>query len=557
MLENQAPGTRRFAVIDLEASSTKPRNRIIEVAAVILEDDGNSVSVKDTFSTLVNPEVEVPSNILELTGITTEELETAPKFFEVAEDLELFTRDCTIVAHNAEFDMGLLQEEYEKLGTEFLRKSKCTHALAKEHYPELASYDLKSLCELLEIDLDFNHRAMDDAIACAELFQKTYLKTLDSTREEGPSLTKIHKAHPELDLNFLGQLKETPGLVHFNKEGVTIFVERFENLAIEVPRYLLRFSEKYEDNIDELQVLSFRDSLMAMRKKEERINKLKPLLNVEERKSSWGVFLKENPFSLRAFPLYKGKGDLLFISNNKEDAVHWIRLQLSDVEKQEFAYIDQQDQRLIARLKKEREKQIRAKVKPYAQYPHDYFVVMGPGRDDDELSCHFFSGGKLSGHAFLSGQAVFTLDKAPDNMKQVRETDLLKHYMLREFQDWKTRSRRDHSIKVLKSNKKSKSGNSHANGNVDNIGNGNSEAGSNSGPGALPAGHKSSNNKKKKKKSNFRGKNGSNNKNSNNKNRNNKNNNNKNKRKGPPKANRRPKPQGAPKQAAASKPSAQ
>lgn len=560
MLENQAPGTRRFAVIDLEASSTKPRNRIIEIAAVILEDDGTSISLKDTFSTLVNPEVEVPNDILELTGITKEELETAPKFFEVAEDLELFTRDCVVVAHNAEFDMGLLQEEYEKLGTEYLRKSKCTHALAKEHYPELASYDLKSLCELLEIDLDFNHRAMDDAIACAELFQKTYLKTLDSSREEGPSLTKIHKAHPELDLNFLGQLKETPGLVHFNSEGTTIFVERFENLAVEVPRYLLRFSEKYEDTIDELQVLSFRDSLMAMRKKEERINKIKPHLNIEERKNSWGVFLKENPFSLRAFPLYKGKGDLLFISNNKDDAVHWIRLQLSDVEKQEFAYIDQQDQRLIARLKKEREKQIRAKVKPYAQYPHDYFVVMGPGRDDDELSCHFFSGGKLSGHSFLSGQAVFTLDKAPENVTQVRETDLLKHYMLREFQDWKTRSRRDHSIKVLKSNKKSKNSHAHANGNSeDNFANGNSEAGSNSGPGALPAGHRSANNSKKKKKktnkANFRNKNSNNGKNTKNSKSSN------NKRKGPPKGNRRPKSQGGPKPsapaAAASKPSAQ
>ncbi len=466
MLENQAPGIRRFAVIDLEASSTKPRNRIIEIAAIILEDDGKTISLKDTYSTLVNPEVEVPSNILELTGITKEELDTAPKFFEVAEDLELLTRDCTVVAHNAEFDMGLLQEEFEKLGTEYLRKSKCTLALAKEHYPELASYDLKSLCELLNIELDFNHRAMDDAIACAELFQNTYLKTLDSSREEGPSLTKIHRAHPSLDLGFLSQLTETPGLVHFNKEGKTVYVERFENLAQEVPRYLLRFTSKFESDLDTVQVESFKDSLMAMRKKEERIHKIKPLYNMEERKKSWGVFLKENPFSLRAFPLFKGKGDLLFISDNKDDAVHWIRLQLNDVEKQEFAYIDQQDQKLINRLKKERERTIRAKVRPFAQYPHDYFVVMGPGRDDDELSCHFFGGGKLSGHAFLSGQAVFGLDKAPDNIKQVRETDLLKHYFLREFQDWKTRSRRDHSIKVLKSNKKSKKNTSQSNGNV-------------------------------------------------------------------------------------------
>lgn len=465
MLENHESERRRFAVIDLEASSTKPRNRIIEVAALILEDDGQTLAVKETYNTLVNPEVEVPSDILDLTGITNEELETAPKFFEIAEDLELLTRDCTVVAHNVDFDITLLKEEYEKLGTEYLRKTKCTQNLAKENYPELGNYDLKSLCELLEIDLEFNHRAMDDAIAAAELFKKTYIDNLPGKREEGPSLTKIHKIHPALDLSFLADLVSTPGVVHFNSEGRTIYVERFENLKTEVPRFLTKLRERFDADIEELQVLSYKDSLLAMRKKEERILKLQPHWNIEERKGAWGVFLKENPFSLRAFPLFKGKGDLLFISENKEDAVHWIRLQLSDIEKQEFAYIDQQDQKLINRLKKEREKQIRAKVRIFASYPHDYFVVMGPGRDDDELSCHFFAGGKLSGHAYLSGQAVYGLDTIPSTVKSVKESEILKHYFLREFQDWKTRASRDHSIKVLKSNKKKKSTNP-SNGNV-------------------------------------------------------------------------------------------
>ena len=45
---------------------------------------------------------------------------------------------------------------------------------------------------------------------------------------------------------------------------------------------------------------------------------------------------------------------------------------------------------------------------------------------------------------------------ALSDMKPARESEILKHYFLREFQDWKTRSRKDHSIKVLKSNKKPK-----------------------------------------------------------------------------------------------------
>jgi DNA polymerase-3 subunit epsilon len=490
MLENDSVGTKRFAVVDLEASSTKPRNRIIEVAVLILEDDGSEVSLKETFSTLVNPELKVPNDILELTGITEEELEAAPKFFELAEDLELLTRDCTIVAHNVEFDIGLLQEEFEKLGTDYPRKTKCTLKLSKETYPELAGYDLKSLCELLDISLTFNHRAMDDAVACAELFVKTYFKSHASTQDESPSWTKLHKSHPGLDLNFIAELQATPGLVHFNKDGTTVFIERFENLKTDVPRFLLRFIERFDTDIDHIQILSYKDSLLAMRKKEERIGKLQPKFNIDERGKSWGVYLAQNPFSLRAFPLSKGKGDLLFISPNKEEALHWIRLQLSDVEKQEFAYIDQQDQKLINRLKKEREKTIKTKIKPFSSYPHDHFVVMGPGRDDDELSCHFFAGGRLSGHAFLSGQAVYTLDSAPKNLKPLRESDLLKHYFLREFQDWKSRSRKDHSIKVLKSNKsKDKSARKAAAGN---------RGDSPSSPGAGKKKHHSRSKKKKK-----------------------------------------------------------
>ena len=468
MPETELPSAKRFAVIDLEASSTKPNNRIIEVAVLIFEDNSTTMSLIETYSTLVNPELEVPSDILELTGITKEELETAPKFFEISEDLEMLTRDCILVAHNVEFDIELLRSEFEKLGIAFDRKTKCTQQLAKKQFPDFKSYDLKSLCEALDIELSFNHKAMDDAIACSELFEKTYFEQRGKKPAPGPSLTKIHKTHPGLDLAFLAKLTSSPGVAHFNAEGETVFIERFENMKIDLPRFLIRFAERYEDSvIDDIQIGTYKDSLMAMRVKEEQIEKIKPQYNVEDRKTSWGVFLKENPFSLRAFPLFKGNGDLLYISVDKDDALHWIKLQLDDIEKEEFAYIDQQDKRLISRLKKEREKQIRAKVKPFAQYPHDHFVVMGPGRDDDELSCHFFNGGKLSGHAFVSGQAVFDLNSTPSYVKPAKETGILKHYLLREFQDWKNRTRKDHSIKVLKSLKAANRDNrEEANGNV-------------------------------------------------------------------------------------------
>ena len=65
----------------------------------------------------------------------------------------------------------------------------------------------------------------------------TYLKTLDSSREEGPSFTKIHKTYPGLDLKFLSELHPTPGIVHFNFEGKTVYIERFENLRDEVPKF--------------------------------------------------------------------------------------------------------------------------------------------------------------------------------------------------------------------------------------------------------------------------------------------------------------------------------
>jgi hypothetical protein len=194
--------------------------------------------------------------------------------------------------------------------------------------------------------------------------------------------------------------------------------------------------------------------------KEERIRRLKPVLNYSERRDAWGAFHSENPFVLQSMPLLKGKGTLVYYAPEEEATERWINTQSQGDEFDEYSYVDMEDPELMGLLQKEREKKVRAKLKPFTEYPHENFVVMGPGRDDDELSCHFFIKRKLLGHSFLSGQQVYDMNKCPDNVRPIKENDFLKYLILEELESWKNDPSDQHSIKVFLKPKKENTGNS-------------------------------------------------------------------------------------------------
>lgn len=157
-----------YAVIDIETTGGSARlERITEIAVYI--HDGKRIV--EEYSTLINPERNIPYFITSLTGITNEMVEEAPKFYEVARRIVELTEGKTFVAHNARFDYSFIRQEFSMLGYNFKRPVLDTIALSRRLFPGYKSYSLGNLCNELGIEINGRHRASGDAMATARLLE--------------------------------------------------------------------------------------------------------------------------------------------------------------------------------------------------------------------------------------------------------------------------------------------------------------------------------------------------------------------------------------------------
>jgi DNA polymerase III subunit epsilon len=147
----------RLAVLDVETTGLSNRDRIVEVAVVVIDDKG---TVVDEYDTLVNPERDVgPTNIHR---VTASMVSAAPLFEEIATALASRLKDTILVAHNLAFDTRILTNEYARVGAH-LRPGRgiCTLRLTGER--------LDVACKRHGTVIDGHHRALSDARATAEL----------------------------------------------------------------------------------------------------------------------------------------------------------------------------------------------------------------------------------------------------------------------------------------------------------------------------------------------------------------------------------------------------
>ena len=156
----------RYVVVDLEATSTGSKAKIIQVGIVVIEDG----EIVEQYATDVNPHERLDSHIKELTGLTDKRSAKAPEFSQVAEKIFELVKDGVFVAHNVQFDANLLAEFLFFEGYELRTPRIDTVELAQIFYPQLEKYNLGILCQELGIPLEQAHSALSDAQATAELF---------------------------------------------------------------------------------------------------------------------------------------------------------------------------------------------------------------------------------------------------------------------------------------------------------------------------------------------------------------------------------------------------
>ncbi len=184
-------------VFDIETTGFGPvKDKIIEIGAVKLV--GGEIT--ETFSTFINPEIPIPEEITKLTSITNEMVRDAERIEEVLPKFLKFCENCILVAHNASFDVGFIRKKAELLQIKVGFTSVDTVAIARILLPHLTNYKLHIVCKELNISLENHHRAVDDAMATAEIYKKFLvmlkekgirkLSQIDSLREISEEIIK-------------------------------------------------------------------------------------------------------------------------------------------------------------------------------------------------------------------------------------------------------------------------------------------------------------------------------------------------------------------------------
>lgn len=295
----------KYAIIDIE---TTGGNKITEVAVFI--HDGTQII--DEFTSLVDPECHIPAYITKLTGISNSTVRGAPKFYEIARQLVELTKDTVFVAHNVNFDYGIIQKEFAALGATFKRKKLCTVRLSRKLIPGLKSYSLGKLCASQGIPLEDRHRARGDAAATVILFEK--LLQLDTEGVFDAFLkgnSRQGTLPPLLPKEVFDGLPEKEGVYYFrNAQNEVIYVGKANNIKQRVASHIYDKAKREVTLCMETANITYTETgseLLALLLESAEIKRIYPKFNRAQRRTGENIGL----FS------YEDRNGILHIAFNK------------------------------------------------------------------------------------------------------------------------------------------------------------------------------------------------------------------------------------------------
>ena len=163
-------------VLDTETTgiSTKEGHRIVEIGCIELD---NLIPTKNRFHCYLNPERKVSEKALEVHGYTDEFLAPQKKFVDIGEQFLEFIKNKRLIIHNAEFDLGHLNNEMSLLGKKKISNEVIdTLTLARDKFPG-SPVSLDALCKRYKIDN--SKRIQHTALIDCDLLAKVYINLID------------------------------------------------------------------------------------------------------------------------------------------------------------------------------------------------------------------------------------------------------------------------------------------------------------------------------------------------------------------------------------------
>ena len=163
-------------ILDTETTgiSIKEGHRIVEIGCIELED---LIPTNNKFHCYLNPERKVSEKALEVHGYNDEFLAKQKKFSDIGEQFIDFIKDKRLIIHNADFDLGHLNNELAIFGKKKINNEIIdTLILARDKFPG-SPVSLDALCKRYRVDN--SKRTQHTALIDCDLLAKVYINLID------------------------------------------------------------------------------------------------------------------------------------------------------------------------------------------------------------------------------------------------------------------------------------------------------------------------------------------------------------------------------------------
>lgn len=287
-----------IAFVDVETTGVSfHTSRVIDIGIVRVHDG----TVTQTFSSLVNPDAYISPEITAMTGISQQDVDGAPSFRKICDEVESLLDGCVFVAHNVRFDYGFLKSEFRHLGQSFQAKHFCTAKLSRLLYPTHKRHNLDSVIERCHLLCQNRHRALPDAQALWDFYQ--YIQNTFPANTVEAAVARALKA-PSVPLKIsqdvLQTLPESAGVYFFyGANDLPLYIGKSISIRDRVRSHFSQshtssFEWKISQQVERIETIQTAGELGALLTEAGLIKQHQPLYNRKLRNAHQLVMLKKH-----------------------------------------------------------------------------------------------------------------------------------------------------------------------------------------------------------------------------------------------------------------------